>query len=157
MNHTLTITPAPIRKTLTVRATPEKAFRVFTEGFDRWWPRDHSTGKAALKQAVLEPKAGGRWYAIDVEGGEQDWGEVLEWEPPRRLLLAWRISASWAYDPKVATEVEVVFTDLGDGSVRVDFEHRHLERLGDGAEQAAAALGGGWATILELYKTTAET
>jgi uncharacterized protein YndB with AHSA1/START domain len=105
---------------------------------------------------VLEPKPGGRWYGVDVEGGEQDWGEVLEWEPPRRLLLAWRISGQWAYDPKVGTEVEVVFTDLGEGSVRVDFEHRHLERLGEGAADAAAQMGGGWATILELYKTTAE-
>jgi uncharacterized protein YndB with AHSA1/START domain len=157
VSHAATITPAPIRKTLTVRATPEKAFRVFTEGFDRWWPKSHTIGKAALKEAVLEPKPGGRWYGIDVEGGEQDWGEVLEWEPPRRLLLAWRISGQWAYDPKVGTEVEVVFTDLGEGQVRVDFEHRHLERLGEGAVEAATAMGGGWATILELYKTVAES
>lgn len=156
MSHAV-ITPAPIRRTLTVRATPEKAFQVFTEGFDRWWPRSHTIGKAPLKEAVLEPRAGGRWYAIDVEGGEQDWGEVLEWEPPRRLLLAWRISAKWAYDPSVATEVEVQFTALGDGEVRVDLEHRHLERLGEGAQETAARLRGGWPTILELYKSVAES
>ena len=157
MNRTATITPAPIGKTLTVQATPEKAFRVFTEGVDRWWPRSHTIGTAPLKEVVLEQKPAGRWYGVDVEGGEQDWGEVLAWEPPRRLLLAWRISGAWAYDPAVATEVEVLFTDLGDGAVRVDFEHRHLERLGAGAEQAATMLGGGWASILELYKTVAES
>lgn len=152
-----TIAPAPIRKTLTVRATPEKAFRVFTDGFDRWWPRRNTIGKAPLARAVIEPKAGGRWYGVDVDGGEDDWGEVLAWEPPARLLLAWRINAKFAYDPAVHTEVEVRFTDLGDGGCRVDFEHRHLERLGEGAAQAAERLRGGWAPILDAFHVVAES
>jgi uncharacterized protein YndB with AHSA1/START domain len=153
---TLTIAPAPIRKTLTLRAPREKAFRVFTEGFDRWWPRSHTIGKAPLARAVLECRPGGRWYGLDVEGREDEWGEVLIWEPPARLLLAWRISGKWAYDPAVATEVEVLFAELADGSTRVDFEHRHLERLGEGAEETAGQLGGGWPTILDLYKDLVE-
>jgi uncharacterized protein YndB with AHSA1/START domain len=153
---TPTIAPAPIRKTLTLRAPREKAFRVFTEGFDRWWPRSHTIGQAPLARAVLECRPGGRWYGVDVEGREDAWGEVLAWEPPERLLLAWRISGKWAYDPAVATEVEVLFAELADGSTRVDFEHRHLERLGEGAEETAGMLGGGWPTILDLYKDLVE-
>lgn len=152
-----TILPAPIRKTLEVRATPEKAFRVFTAGIDRWWPKTHTIGKHPLKQAVIEPRVGGRWYGVDVEGGEDVWGEVLAWEPPGRLLLAWRINGEWACDPSVHTEVEVIFTDLGDGGCRVDFEHRDLINLGKGAETAAAGMDSGWGGILEMFKTAAES
>ncbi len=72
-----TITPAAIKKTFTVRATPEKSFQVFTAGFDRWWPKTHSIGDAPLKTAAIEPKVGGRWYSLTEEGVEHEWGDVL--------------------------------------------------------------------------------
>jgi len=152
-----TITPADIRKSFTVRATPEKAFAVFTEGFDRWWPRSHSIGDAPLKRATIEPKAGGRWYSLTEDGVEHDWGEVLAWEPPGRLLLAWRLNADFAYDPSLLTEVEVRFADAGAGETRVDFEHRGLERLGagDAANRVRSGMDAGWATILDSFQSAA--
>ena len=152
-----TITPADIRKSITVRATPEKAFAVFTEGFDRWWPRSHSIGDAPLKRATIEPKAGGRWYSLTEDGVEHDWGEVLAWEPPGRLLLAWRLNADFAYDPSLLTEVEVRFADAGAGETRVDFEHRGLERLGagDAANRVRSGMDAGWATILDSFQSAA--
>ena len=148
-----TIQPAPVRKTLTVAAIPERAFEVFTAGFDRWWPRSHTIGKGVLKQAVLEPRAGGRWYGIDDDGSEATWGEVLIWEPPGRVVLAWRIGADWQYHSDLLTEVEVTFTAEASGKTRVDFEHRHLERLGDAAASLREALdsAGGWTGILQSY------
>jgi uncharacterized protein YndB with AHSA1/START domain len=151
-----TITPAAIHKTLEVRATPRKAFQVFADGIDRWWPKNLTIGKAPLKQVVIEPRVGGRWYGIDVDGGEDDWGDVLAWEPPGRLLLAWRISSKFVCDPSVHTEVEVTFTDLGDGRCRVDFEHRHLANLGEGAAAAAVGMDSGWGGILDRFKAVAE-
>ena len=141
-----------------MRAAPETAFRVFTEGFDRWWPRSHHIGKAELARCVLEPRAGGRWYEVCVDGSECDWGEVLAYEPPGRLLLAWRLNAQWDYDPSLTTEVELIFTALADGQTRVDFEHRHLERMGEGAETARAGIDGpeGWSAILAAFKAAAE-
>jgi uncharacterized protein YndB with AHSA1/START domain len=149
-----TITPADIRRSFTVRATPEKAFAVFTEGFDRWWPRTHSVGDAPLKRATIEPRAGGRWYSLTEDGIEHDWGDVLAWEPPARLLLAWRLNAEFAYDPALTTEVEVRFTDAGGGETRVDFEHRGLERFGagDAANRVRSGMDAGWETILESFK-----
>jgi uncharacterized protein YndB with AHSA1/START domain len=157
LSQTATITPAPIRKTLELRASPEKAFRVFTAGIDRWWPKSKTVGKAPLKEVVIEPRVGGRWYGLDVEGGIDLWGDVLAWEPPGRVLLAWRISSRWQCDPKVHTEVEVTFTDLGDGRCRVDFEHRDLANLGEGALESAQLMDGGWGGILEQYKAVAES
>lgn len=151
-----TIQPAPIRKTLELNASPAKAFAVFTDGFDRWWPRTHTIGQAALQRAVLEPGVGGRWYGVDANGREDDWGEVLAWEPPARLLLAWRINARFAADATVHTEVEVRFTELTDGRTRVEFEHRALDRLGEGALETRDRMDGGWGRILEGFKATAE-
>jgi len=152
----LGIKPAPVKKTLTVAAPPEKAFEVFTAGFGRWWPASHSIGESPLKEAIIEPGVGGRWYGLLEDGTENPWGDVLDWEPPHRVLLAWRIGGDWKYDPDLLTEVEVVFTAEGQGT-RVDFEHRHLERMGDAAEGARASFDseGGWAGLLQMFAAEA--
>ncbi len=149
-----TIKPAAIRKTFTVKASPERAFDVFTKGFDRWWPRTHFIGASPLKEAVMEPGVGGRWFSRHEDGSEQMWGYVLVWDPPARLVVAWRITHEWGYDPNLLTEVDVRFTEIGDGETRVDFEHRDLERFGESeaAEKTRTAMGGGWTLILESFK-----
>jgi uncharacterized protein YndB with AHSA1/START domain len=152
----LAIKPAPVKKTLTVAASPAKAFEVFTAGFGRWWPASHSIGESPLKLAVIEPGIGGRWYGLLEDGSESLWGDVLAWDPPTRLVLAWRLAADWSYDPDLLTEVEVVFTAEGEGT-RVDLEHRHLERMGDGAETARASFDsdGGWGGLLRMFAVEA--
>jgi len=152
-----TVQPAAIRKTLELRASPARAFEVFTSGFGRWWPKTHYTGSSPLVTACIEPHVGGRWYSRHEDGTEAPWGEVLVWEPPSRLVLAWRINHEFHYDPKLLTEVEVRFDDLGDGRTRVEFEHRHLERFGDSAPalDAIERMNGGWGQILDGYRAVA--
>jgi uncharacterized protein YndB with AHSA1/START domain len=148
----ITVKPAPVRKSVTVAVSPQRAFEVFTERFDHWWPRSHSIGASPLKQAVIEPREGGRWYGKLEDGSEQPWGDVLAWEPPSRLLLAWRIGAQWTYDADLLTEVEVTFTPEGEGT-RVVLEHRLLERMGEGAEATRAMFDaeGGWGGLLAAF------
>ncbi|MFI4975663.1 MAG: SRPBCC family protein [Caulobacterales bacterium] len=155
---TVTIKPAPVRKSITVKAPPQRAFEVFTTRFADWWPATHHIGASAYKTSVLEPRVGGRWYEIGEDGAECEWGDVLAWEPPGRLVLAWRISANWQYDHSVATELEVTFTGQPDGATRVDLEHRHLERLGEGAGTMREAFEGpgGWSGILAAYVAVVE-
>ena len=154
---TAMIKPAPVRRSVTVKISAERAFKLFTAEFGRWWPSSHSIGKSPLKTNVLEGRPGGRWYEIGEDGGECDWGEVLTWEPPSRLVLAWRIDADWRFDPDLLTEVEVSFVPLGDGSTRVDLEHHKLENMGVQAEAARAAFDsdGGWSGILQRYADAA--
>jgi len=144
-----------IRKQLTVEAPLDRAFRVFTANMGAWWPKEHHIGKAALKDCVIEPKVNGRWYERGEDGSECEWGKVLEWDPPRRLVLAWQLNEGFQYDPALVTEVEVTFTLLAPKQTRVDFEHRNLERFGEAAERLRGLMGDGWGQILESYKLTA--
>ena len=154
-----TIRPAPVRKTVTLACSPEKAFRVFTDGFDRWWPRTHHIGKSPMAKGIIEPRAGGRWYEVCEDGSECDWGDVLAWEPPARLVLAWRLNPRWEYDPNLLTEVDVRFVDISGGRTRVDFEHRGFEAMGVGGETARASVDSpnGWGALLAEFQKVAET
>ncbi|MDB4890068.1 MAG: ATPase [Gemmatimonadetes bacterium] len=148
----------PVRKEVTIAASADHAFRVFTEGVDRWWPRQHHIGKSPMARAVIEPRLGGRWYAISEDGSECDTGKVLAWDPPRRLILAWQITADWQYDPNFLTEVEVTFTAVGPKETVVVLEHRDLERFGERAMELRNGIDaeGGWGLILQSYIDEAE-
>jgi uncharacterized protein YndB with AHSA1/START domain/uncharacterized protein YciI len=147
-------TDISVARQITVDAAPQRAFDVFTAGIDRWWPRQgYSIGSAALREAVLEPRAGGRWFERGEDGSECDWGRVLVWDPPHRLVLAWQISHDWAFDPTLVTEVDVRFTAQPDGRTRIDLEHRHLDRYGEHAAQMREAYDSpnGWQGLLDGY------
>jgi uncharacterized protein YndB with AHSA1/START domain len=131
-----------IRKTVLVDFTPEEAFDLFTARIASWWPvRTHSYGGENVKDVVLEPGVGGRLYEVTAEG-EQDWGKVLAWEPPARLLLDWRIGEA------SGTEVEVTFSPEGPGS-RVVLEHR-----GFGDADPRERYSGGWDVVLATFVET---
>ncbi|MFL5576355.1 MAG: SRPBCC family protein [Gemmatimonadaceae bacterium] len=153
-------TVAPVRKSITVEASPARAFQVFTEGIDAWWPRGHHIGKAPMTRTIIESRTMGRCYSEHEDGSESDWGTVLVWEPPRRLVFSWSITGDWQYEPDLArsSEVEVRFTAEPGGKTRVDLEHRHLERHGTGAGGMRAAVDApdGWGGILRLFADEVE-
>jgi uncharacterized protein YndB with AHSA1/START domain len=132
-----------IRKSVTVNVPVEQAFETFTNGITSWWPlASHSYGGEKAKAAVFEGREGGRVYERQEDGTEADWAEVVTWEPPNRFLLDWKICPS---------EVEVRFTDVGEGVTRVDLEHRGWERAGEGAEAMRENYAGGWDKVLGQY------
>jgi uncharacterized protein YndB with AHSA1/START domain len=146
----------PIRKSFVVDATPERAFRVFTEEHGAWWPlATHHIGEKAAETAVIEPRAGGRWFERATDGTICLWGHVQVWEPPSRVVLTWQIGSDWKYDDNFSTEVEVRFVTLGPAQTRVEFEHRQLERFGEKAPAQRQSMDSGWGRILELYATRA--
>ena len=152
IDHTVDV---PVSKSITVKASADRAFEVFTAGFDTWWPRTHHIGKSPMKKAIIEGKVGGRCYSEQVDGTDCDWGQILVWEPPQRFVIAWQISPGWGYEPDLAkaSEVEVRFTPEADGSTRVDLEHRYFQRHGEGAEAMRTAVDstGGWGGLLQLF------
>ena len=145
----------PVKTSIVVAAPIERAFSVFSDGIDSWWPREHTIGAAAMREIILEPRAGGRAYTIDVEGGECDWGRVLAYEPPRWLVFSWDISPAWKpeTDPTKCSEVEVSFITESADRTRVELEHRHFERHGEGWEQIRNSVSseGGWGMTLSRF------
>lgn len=153
------ISPAPIRKSLRVKAGRDKAFDTFARNMGGWWMKSHSLLASPQKDVVIEPRAGGRWYEIGEDGAEQDWGRVLAWEAPNRVVLAWQLNAEWRYDPDFETTIEVRFVPDGDHII-VDFEHRDLERFGENAQAVRGdyetGMEGGWRELLAGYQRLAE-
>jgi uncharacterized protein YndB with AHSA1/START domain len=147
------ISPAPIRKTIVVKADPARAFDVFAHRMHDWSPAVQSL-LGSRRDIVVEPRSGGRWYEVSESGAHADWGKVLVWDPPHRMVLAWQLDARFAYDPDLVTEVEARFAPEEGGRTRVEFEHRNLERFGDEAPTVAASLDseGGWNGSFEMYK-----
>jgi len=152
------IRPAPVKRSVIVKANRQRSFTAFTGNMAAWWPASHTIGGSQNPQVVLEGRAGGRWYERSPTGAECEWGKVLVWDPPGRLVLAWQLNGLWKYDPTFITEVEITFTALRSGETRVDLEHRNLERFGEHAIRVHDAIGAekGWLGILKIFQAYAQ-
>ena len=150
----MTIVPAPVRAEIIVQATPALAFEVFTARIGRWWNPSFSIGNSPQKDISIEPKPGGRWFERGEDGSECDWGKVLVWEAPSRIVLGWQLGADFRYDPNLLTELEIRFVPAGKGQTKVVLEHRNLERFGDRADEVRGAIGSdqGWPGLLRRYQ-----
>lgn len=148
-------TAAPVRTSIVVQAPAQRAFEVFTQHMMAWWPEDHHLLDGELGEMIFEPRAGGRIYDRATDGRECTWARVLTYEPPDRVVFTWDITTSWEIetDPERTSEVEVRFIAESGSRTRVELEHRHLERHGEGWEamQSAVASPGGWPRTLEAF------
>ena len=152
------IDPNSVRKAVSVQAPPAVAWRVFTEQMGSWWPlANYKIGKANAVDAVIEPHVGGRWYERGDDGSTCDWGVVLSWEPPSRLVLSWDISADWQPDPTLKTEIEVRFIPVGKDGTRVELEHRLLDRYGARRDEMRHIFDteGDWGRLLQSFARVA--
>jgi uncharacterized protein YndB with AHSA1/START domain len=156
---------AVVSKSVRVKAPIERAFSVFVEQMETWWPATHHIGKTPFEAIFVEPRVGGRWYERDVEGKHADWGTVLAWDPPHLVTFSWHVgpghdSPEWVCDPDIAkaSEVQIRFTAEAPGITLVELEHSKLERHGEGYEQLRALFDGpgAWSGILALFAKTVE-
>ena len=146
-----------VRKDVVVNAPAERAFRLFTEHFDRVKPREHNMLGVDIAESVFEPRAGGRVYDRGVDGNECQWGRVLAYEPPERIVFSWDINPHWQLETNLdrTSEVEVRFIADGPNRTRVELEHRNLDRHGDGWEGTRVGVQGdqGWPLYLQRFAT----
>ena len=147
--------PTVVRSEVVVDAAQDRAFKLFTEQFDQIKPREHNMLGVDIAESVFEPQAGGRVYDRGVDGSECQWARVLAYEPPARIVFTWDISPYWQIetDPSHASEVEIRFIAESDDRTRVELEHRHLERHGQGWEGVRAGVEGdtGWPLYLQRF------
>jgi uncharacterized protein YndB with AHSA1/START domain len=144
-----------IHLTLTVPASVERAYAVFVEEFASWYPRKYTWSQDVLQTIGIERREGGRCFERGPYGFWIDWGRVLVWDPPDRLVFSWQISPRRepVPNPKKASEVELSFHEEGPQSTRIEFEHSGLSRHGEGAGGYRQALSSeqGWPYILDRY------
>lgn len=145
-----------VRRSIVVAAPIERAFQVFTEGFDAIKPREHNLlAPVEIAETVFERRVGGNLYDRGVDGSECRWGTVLAFEPPHRVVFSWNISPQWQIETDLArtSEVEVRFTAEAPDRTRVELEHRNLDRHGDGWQSVREGVAGdqGWPLYLQRY------
>ena len=144
-----------VQTSIVVEAPIERAFRVFTEDFGSFKPREHNLLEAEVAETVFEPFVGGFLYDRGVDGSECRWGRVLAYEPPERVVFSWDISPQWQIETDIAktSEVEVRFIAEAPDRTRVELEHRNLQRHGEGWEgvREAVASDDGWLLYLRRF------
>jgi uncharacterized protein YndB with AHSA1/START domain len=145
---------AEVRTSIEVAVPPERAFRVFTADFDRWWPRSHHILPGELRTAGVEPFVGGRMWEENDAGRSCAWGRVLTWEPPHVFAFSWLLGPEFEVpDPDAAgSRVTVTFTAVDVGT-RVDLVHDRLEVHGERWRElrTSVASEGGWPQVLAAY------
>jgi hypothetical protein len=143
----------PLKLSYRIQCPPEHAFDVWTSRVSAWWPKGHSASGDPDSLVVLEPHLGGRVFERTPDGTEIDWGEITLWSPPHRLGYLWHIRR----DRSDATDVELTFVDLGDGTTRLDIVHTGWERLGAEGPAWREANTGGWNAMIPSFIAVAET
>ncbi len=135
---------APVVRCVTVDTPAERAFAIFTERIGDWWPLATHTPSEVL--AADLSFVDGSLVETSPQGHTAVWGEVTEWDPPRRLAL------SWAPSGGPATSVVIDFEDAG-GQTRVVLTHTGWEALGVRADESRTSYGGdhAWGWVLELF------
>ena len=137
----------PIRKSIHVRAAPDRAFHRFTAEMARWWPlASHSIGQRDAESVTLDGRIGGRIVERIRGGKEAVWGTVTVWDPPREVAFTWHPG----HKVEEAMDVVVRFSPEADGT-RVELEHRGFERLGKDARKAHRGYPMGWDYVLGVY------
>lgn len=148
-------TDTAVQTSVVVSASQERAFSVFTEGIESWWPPDHHILQGELAEMVFEPHVGGAVYDRATDGTECRWGRVLAYEPPHRFVITWNINLQWQLedDPAKVSEIEVTFLPESETTTRVELTHRHLDRHGPGWAQMRDAVSSpdGWRSGLDLF------
>jgi uncharacterized protein YndB with AHSA1/START domain len=137
----------PINIAFDVECDVAHAFATWTARISTWWPNSHTVSPEPGLEVILEPGVGGRIFERTPSGVEHDWGTVLIWEPPHRLVYTWHLRA----DRADATEVEIRFDEVSVGT-RVEIEHRGWDRLGASAIPRREGNLGGWASLLPHYR-----
>ncbi|PBB66025.1 ATPase [Mesorhizobium sp. WSM4312] len=148
--------PAPVRHSVVVEATIARAFKVFTEDFGSFKPREHNLLAVPIAETIFERRVGGHVYDRGVDGSECRWARVLAYDPPHRLVLSWDISPRWQIETNLnkTSEWEVRFTAETEKRTLVEIEHRNFERHGEGWEGVRGGVDSdqGWPLYLQRFQ-----
>jgi uncharacterized protein YndB with AHSA1/START domain len=139
------VTVAPVLRATHVRRPAEQAFALFTDRIGAWWPLPtHGLFGDRSAEVGFED---GRLVERSVDGETTVWGEVLVWDPPKRLRLAWHPGGS---GDGPASTVEVTFIPDDEGT-RVELVHDGWQAFGEQASARRRSYAGpsAWGYVLD--------
>ncbi len=138
----------PVVKRRLVPIGADAAFELFTAGLATWWPfATHSIAEDRVAGVRFEPAVGGRVVEVAIDGTAVEWADVIAWDPPYRVALAWHPNPS----PDAATIVDVRFTAVA-GGTQVDLVHWAFEELGEtDGPGARNRYDEGWEPVLDDF------
>jgi uncharacterized protein YndB with AHSA1/START domain len=139
--------PEVVERSIVVQCSMDRAFQIFTDQLNRWWPKSHTRSGDPNTTVTIEPWQGGRLYERTPAGIEHVWGQVILWEPPQRLSYDWYLGSS----REQPSRVEVHFTELGNNQTRVAVQHRGPELVGALWARNYAIYAASWADVLPAY------
>ena len=144
-----------VRREIVVAAPIAHAFKTFTQRFGDFKPPEHNLLASPITRTAFDTRVGGHIYDVAEDGSECRWARILAFEPPDRVVFSWDISPNWQLevDPRNASEVEVRFVAETPERTRVELEHRHLDRHGEGWEgvREGVADDAGWHLYLARF------
>jgi uncharacterized protein YndB with AHSA1/START domain len=136
-------------KSVDVGVPIERAWTVFTEQMGSWWPlATHSIGQehgATPDGVVVEGRVGGEIYET-IADDRRTWGTIVEWEPPRRLVVEWTVGSG------VPTQWTATFSATATGT-HLELVHVGFEAHGARADELRTSYGSedGWAYVLSRF------
>ncbi len=150
----------PIIKTIEVPCSQEKAFGIFVNEINSWWPLStYSVAAKAgevAKSLRMEPELGGKIVETSEDDTEYLWGTVKSYDPYDSFSMDWHPGKP----AESASLVEVRFTALGNERTRVELTESNWEAAaaGDKVGKVRASHRPGWILIFEqAYKSACET
>ncbi len=128
-----------------IRTTPEKLWQALTEPefTQRYWLQT---------QQESEWKPGAAWRAVNPEGKAIISGQIIEIEPPRRLVLTWRNETNPEITAEGHSRVTYSLEQQG-ASVKLTILHE-MDKPGSMLLQSVS---GGWPLVLASLKSLLET
>ncbi len=138
-----------INKSVVLPCDAARAFVLFTDKIDGWWPESHRPlNDASSRVQLLES---GRFCDLAADGQAVELGRVRVWEPPSRLVLDFYLGTG----PARPTEVVVTFKPEGAGT-RVVVEHRSTASSEEAWQKVMAIFDGSWTKVLAALGQAAQ-
>jgi uncharacterized protein YndB with AHSA1/START domain len=128
-----------------IRATPEKLWSAFTDAqyMRRYWFGTHWE---------TEWTAGSSWRMVTGDGRIPDAGEIVEAEPPRRLVIRWRHQDKPELKAEGESQCTVELERIG-SAAKLSLTHT-IERE---PSKFIEAVSGAWPKIISNLKSVLET
>ena len=137
----------------------DRAFGLFVDEMDSWWPRDLTWANERLAKIGIEPKIGGHAFEQDNAGAMSTWGTVLSLRRPDHIVFAWQIRPDRSAEPTegAASRVDVRFVAVDPATTDLVLVHRDFPRHGEGWQAYRANMAGkqGWPRLIEAYAKAA--